>query len=92
MDFLRISMECRSSLILNKESSVNFTENTLELSKSKQLSPWSGKTENRKRRRHSGKGVAGARKIQWVMANLGVALVVEENGRKVNSRGEQDRR
>jgi hypothetical protein len=37
------------------------------------------------------KGVAGARKIQWIMANLGVALVVEENGRKVNSRGEQDR-
>jgi hypothetical protein len=43
------------------------------------------------------KGVAGgegegARKIQWVMANLGVALVGEENGRRVASRGEQDRR
>jgi hypothetical protein len=36
--------------------------------------------------------VAGIRKIQWIRANLGVALVVEKNGRKVNSRGEQDRR
>jgi hypothetical protein len=38
------------------------------------------------------KGVAGIKKIQRVRANLGVTLVVEENGRKVNSRGEQDRR
>jgi hypothetical protein len=48
MNFLQISMECRNSLISNKEDSGNFTENTLELSKLKQLSPWSGKTENRK--------------------------------------------
>jgi hypothetical protein len=43
------------------------------------------------------KGVAGgegegARKIQWVMANLGVALVGEENRRRVASRGKQDQR
>jgi hypothetical protein len=30
------------------------------------------------------KGVVGITKIQWVRANLGIALVVEENGRKVN--------
>jgi hypothetical protein len=36
--------------------------------------------------------VTGIKKIQWIRANLGVALVMEENMRKVNSRGEQDRR
>jgi hypothetical protein len=57
-----------------------------------------GKTKNREKDGDvPAKGVAGgesggARKIQWVMANLGVALVGEENGRRVASRGEQDRR
>jgi hypothetical protein len=35
------------------------------------------------------KGSPALGKIQWVKANLGVALVVENNGRKVNSRDEQ---
>jgi hypothetical protein len=56
-----------------------------------------GKTKNREKDGGvSAKGVAGgegegARKIQWVMANLGVAFVGEENERRVASRGEQDR-
>jgi hypothetical protein len=36
------------------------------------------------------KGSPALGKIQWVKANLGVALVVENNGRKVNSHDEQD--
>jgi hypothetical protein len=48
MNFLRKSIKYRSSLSWNQESSGNFTKNTLEPSKSKQLSSWSGKTENRK--------------------------------------------
>jgi hypothetical protein len=32
--------------------------------------------------------VAGIRKIQWIRANLGIALVVKENEWKVNSRDE----
>jgi hypothetical protein len=57
-----------------------------------------GKTKNREKDGGvPAKGVAGgeggvARKIQWVMANLGVTLVGEENGRRVASRSEQDRR
>jgi hypothetical protein len=48
-----------------------------------------GKTKNREKDGGvPAKGVAGsegggATKIQWVMANFGVALVGEENGRRV---------
>jgi hypothetical protein len=34
------------------------------------------------------KGVTGIKKIQRIRANLGVALVMKENTRKMNSRGE----
>jgi hypothetical protein len=49
-----------------------------------------GKTKNRKITALFRQRVTGIRKIQWIRGNLGVALVVEKNGWKVNSRGEQD--